>query len=109
MFVYGCSGGGVLTSWVVGHTDRFAAASANCPVPNWLSFVGTTASAGWYRNFKEFPWDDPFEHLRPPAMLRRLFLGLLEVISHSRFLCWMFTGNGRLIVRPYAHKLSRLR
>ena len=26
MFVYGCSGGGVLTSWIVGHTDRFAAA-----------------------------------------------------------------------------------
>ena len=42
MFVYGCSGGGVLTAWVVGHTDRFAAASSNCPVVNWLSFVGTT-------------------------------------------------------------------
>ncbi|MBL8998790.1 MAG: S9 family peptidase, partial [Gemmatimonadetes bacterium] len=27
LFVYGCSGGGVLTSWIVGHTDRFAAAS----------------------------------------------------------------------------------
>ena len=31
MFVYGCSGGGVLTSWVVGHTDRFRAASAKLP------------------------------------------------------------------------------
>ncbi len=31
MFVYGCSGGGVLTAWIVGHTDRFAAASSNCP------------------------------------------------------------------------------
>ena len=31
MFVTGCSGGGVLTAWVVGHTDRFAAASSNCP------------------------------------------------------------------------------
>jgi len=41
MFVYGCSGGGVLTSWVVGHTDRFAAASANCPVTNWLRGIET--------------------------------------------------------------------
>ena len=36
LFVTGCSGGGVLTAWIVGHTDRFAAASANCPVIDWL-------------------------------------------------------------------------
>jgi dipeptidyl aminopeptidase/acylaminoacyl peptidase len=64
MFVYGCSGGGVLTAWVVGHTDRFAAASSNCPVTNWLSFVGTTDGTGWYRNFENFFWEDPSEHLR---------------------------------------------
>ena len=69
MFVYGCSGGGVLTSWVVGHTDRFAAASANCPVTNWLSFVGTTDGIGWYRNFEKFPWDDPSEHLRRSPLM----------------------------------------
>jgi dipeptidyl aminopeptidase/acylaminoacyl peptidase len=70
MFVYGCSGGGVLTSWIVGKTDRFAAASANCPVTNWMSFVGTTDGSSWYRNFEKFPWDDPTEHLkRSPIML----------------------------------------
>ncbi|MDE2876376.1 MAG: S9 family peptidase [Gemmatimonadota bacterium] len=69
MFVYGCSGGGVLTSWVVGHTNRFAAASANCPVTNWLSFVGTTDGASWYRNFEHFPWDDPSEHLRRSPLM----------------------------------------
>jgi len=69
MFVYGCSGGGVLTSWVVGQTDRFRAASANCPVTNWLSFVGTTDSPYWYSNFDALPWDDPTEHLaRSPLM-----------------------------------------
>lgn len=68
-YVYGCSGGGVLTAWVVGHTDRFAAASSNCPVINWISFVGTTDGVGWYNNFKEYPWDDPTEHLeRSPLM-----------------------------------------
>ncbi len=64
LFVTGCSGGGVLTAWVVGHTDRFAAASSNCPVIDWLSFVGTTDGASWYYNFEKLPWEDPSEHLR---------------------------------------------
>lgn len=69
MYVYGCSGGGVLTAWVVGQTDRFAAASSNCPVTNWLSFVGTTDGVSWYHNFEAYPWDDPTEHLeRSPLM-----------------------------------------
>jgi dipeptidyl aminopeptidase/acylaminoacyl peptidase len=51
LFVYGGSGGGVLTAWIVGHTDRFAAASVNFPVMNWLSFVGNTDGVSWYRNF----------------------------------------------------------
>jgi dipeptidyl aminopeptidase/acylaminoacyl peptidase len=64
MFVTGCSGGGVLTAWVVGHTDRFAAASSNCPVIDWVSFVGTTDGASWYYNFDKLPWEDPSEHIR---------------------------------------------
>ena len=64
LFVYGCSGGGVLTAWIVGHTDRFAAASSNCPVINWLSFVGETDGAGWYQNFEKPFWEDPSEYLR---------------------------------------------
>ena len=69
LFVYGCSGGGVLTSWIVGHTNRFAAASANCPVTNWLSFVGTTDGIGWYRDFEDYPWEDPSEHLRRSPLM----------------------------------------
>jgi dipeptidyl aminopeptidase/acylaminoacyl peptidase len=69
MYVYGCSGGGVLTAWVVGHTDRFSAASSECPVTNWLSFVGTTDGPGWYRNFAKLPWEDPSEHLRRSPLM----------------------------------------
>ena len=69
MFVYGCSGGGVLTAWVVGHTDRFAAASSECPVTNWFSFVGTTDGLGWYNNFEHLPWEDPSEHLRRSPLM----------------------------------------
>lgn len=69
MYVYGCSGGGVLTAWIVGHTTRFAAASANCPVINWMSFVGTTDGSSWYRNFDKLPWEDPGEHLRRSPLM----------------------------------------
>jgi dipeptidyl aminopeptidase/acylaminoacyl peptidase len=64
LFVTGCSGGGVLTAWIVGHTDRFAAASSNCPVTDWFSFVGTTDGASWYYNFDKLPWEDPTEHIK---------------------------------------------
>jgi dipeptidyl aminopeptidase/acylaminoacyl peptidase len=42
MYVSGCSGGGVLSSWVIGHTNRFAAAAVRCPVIDWLSMSGNT-------------------------------------------------------------------
>lgn len=64
LYVAGGSGGGVLTTWIVGHNDRFAAAVAMKPVVNWFSFVGTTDSADWYYNFKRLPWEDPEEHTR---------------------------------------------
>ncbi|MEO0451858.1 MAG: S9 family peptidase [Pseudomonadota bacterium] len=60
MFVTGCSGGGVLTTWVIGNTDRFAAAAALCPVTNWIGMSGTTDVVGWLYNFFPAPfWKDP--------------------------------------------------
>lgn len=62
LFVYGGSGGGVLTAWIVGHTDRFRAAVSMFPVIDWISFVGTTDGPYWYTNFKQLPWQDITEH-----------------------------------------------
>jgi dipeptidyl aminopeptidase/acylaminoacyl peptidase len=62
LFVCGGSGGGVLTAWIVGHTDRFAAAVSMRPVINWHSFVGTTDGASWYNQFQKYPWEDPMEY-----------------------------------------------
>ncbi len=62
LFVTGSSGGGVLTAWIVGHTDRFRAAVSQRPVINWHSFVGTTDGANWYRRFESMPWEDPLEY-----------------------------------------------
>jgi dipeptidyl aminopeptidase/acylaminoacyl peptidase len=73
MFVYGCSGGGLLTAWVVTQTDRFRAASSMCPVINFLSFGGTVDGnpIRWFKGgkFEKFPWEDPSGHLaRSPLM-----------------------------------------
>ncbi len=62
LFVCGGSGGGVLTAWIVGHTNRFAAAVSMRPVTNWNSFVGTTDGQSWYAQFKKYPWEDPAEY-----------------------------------------------
>ena len=59
LFVCGGSGGGVLTAWIVGHTDRFAGAVSMRPVINWHSFVGTTDGPSWYDQFEKYPWEDP--------------------------------------------------
>jgi len=54
--------GGVLTAWIVGHTNRFRAAVSMRPVINWHSFVGNTDGASWYRQFQKYPWEDPMEY-----------------------------------------------
>ena len=61
LFVTGGSGGGVLTAWIVGKTNRFRAAATQKPVIELASFALTTDfaagfSPGWR---KERPWEDP--------------------------------------------------
>jgi dipeptidyl aminopeptidase/acylaminoacyl peptidase len=69
-FVGGCSGGGVLTSWVIGHTERFEAAVVRCPVTNWLSFAGQTDVPLFTHNFFEKPfWEDPAPWLRQSPLM----------------------------------------
>ena len=60
LFVTGGSGGGVLTAWIVGHTDRFRAAVVVKPVINWTSFVLTADMTNYFYRywFSGFPWDD---------------------------------------------------
>ncbi len=70
MYVGGCSGGGALSSWVIGHDNRFAAAAVRCPVINWMSFAGTADVAMWgYRRFRELPWENPDKWLRHSSLM----------------------------------------
>ena len=66
LFVTGGSGGGVLTAWITGSTDRFAAAAVVKPVINWASFVlYSDLPQYFYRYwFASAPWEDPAEYWR---------------------------------------------
>jgi acylaminoacyl-peptidase len=66
LFVTGGSGGGVLTSWIVGKTDRFRAAVAAKPVINWYSFVLTSDAYNFFYRywFPGFPWDNAEHYLK---------------------------------------------
>ena len=61
LYVTGGSGGGVLTSWIVGKTNRFKAAATQKPVINWASQVLTAdAYLGMAKYwFGKAPWEDP--------------------------------------------------
>lgn len=46
--VCGLSGGGNLSTWIVGQTDRFKAAVPENPVTNWVSFYGVSDIGPWF-------------------------------------------------------------
>ena len=70
LFITGCSGGGVLSSWAIGQTDRFAAAAVRCPVTNWISFAGTADIVQWgYHRFDGYFWDNPTKWLEHSPLM----------------------------------------
>lgn len=65
LFITGGSGGGVLSSWAIGKTDRFNAAVVAKPVINWYSFVLTADGLPFFSKywFSKKPWEDPAQYL----------------------------------------------
>jgi dipeptidyl aminopeptidase/acylaminoacyl peptidase len=66
LFVTGGSGGGVLSAWIVGKTNRFRAAVVCKPVINWHSFVLTS---DLYPLFAKYwfpgpPWEHAEHYLK---------------------------------------------
>jgi len=72
LYIGGGSGGGVLSSWAIGKTDRFAAASVKRPVINWASTalttdIGAAMGTSW---FDRLPWEEPEKYwARSPLSL----------------------------------------
>lgn len=95
LYATGVSGGGVLSSWIVGHTNRFAGAAVRAPVTNWISFAGTTDITVWgFYRFRKPYWEDPnlwlkhspimyVKNVKTPTMLMCGELDLRTPMSQS--------------------------
>lgn len=66
LFVTGGSGGGVLTAWIIGKTDRFRAAVVAKPVINWTSFALTADYYNFFYKywFAGYPWEQQEDYWR---------------------------------------------
>lgn len=64
LFVTGGSGGGILTAWIVGQTDRFAAAASYKPVINWTSMALMSDGYAFFGEYwmKGQPWERQEEY-----------------------------------------------
>jgi len=66
LFVTGGSGGGVLSSWIIGKTNRFRAAAVQKPVVNMTSQVLTADAVPYFARywFGAMPWEDQAAYWR---------------------------------------------
>jgi dipeptidyl aminopeptidase/acylaminoacyl peptidase len=66
MAVMGGSGGGLMTAWMVGQTDRFRAAVSLYPVTNWFTHFGSDDNGFYIGNVyrKGMPWDEPDDYIK---------------------------------------------
>ena len=72
LFVTGGSGGGVLTAWLVGKTDRFKAAATHKPVINWTSQSLMADGTPFFGRYwlGSLPWEDQAQYwARSPLSL----------------------------------------
>lgn len=72
LYVTGGSGGGILTAWIVGQTDRFRAAVAQKPVINWYSFALTADAYPFFTRywFPGPPWEHADHYLKRSPLSR---------------------------------------
>jgi acylaminoacyl-peptidase len=85
LFVTGGSGGGILTCWMIGRTDRFRAAVSLYPAINWVSHVLTIDDPLFLKyQFPGFPWEH-VEHYEKHS--------LLSVVNNVKTPTMLITGE----------------
>lgn len=94
--VGGGSYGGFMTNWIIGHTDRFAAAVSQRSISNWIAFEHTTDIGYFFtpsqhgtttRQDVRKLWDlSPLKYA-PNAVTPTLFIH-----SDQDYRCWMVEG-----------------
>jgi dipeptidyl aminopeptidase/acylaminoacyl peptidase len=86
--VTGGSGGGLLTNWIVGHTDRFAAAVAQRDIASWAAWWYsadfTLFQPSW---FKAPPFLDPQDYVNrsPITYIRSVRTPLMLVLGEADY------------------------
>ena len=89
--VAGYSYGGYMTSWTIGHTDRFKAAVVGAPVANMESFYGTSDIGMWFARWEMggdiFTNRDTFRRLSPVQYVDRLTTPTLVLCGEADDRC----------------------
>lgn len=86
--VTGGSGGGLLTDWVVGHTDRFAAAVAQRDIASWAAWWYTADFTLFQPTwFKAPPFDDPQDYVNrsPITYIKNVHTPLMLVLGEADY------------------------
>ena len=94
--VTGGSYGGYMTNWIIGHTNRFAAAVSQRSISDWVTFE-YTAIRGWYHSVykhgtragehPEVLWD-----CSPLKYAERYTTPTLFIHSDNDHVCWLSEG-----------------
>ncbi len=89
LFVTGGSGGGVLTAWIVGQTNRFRAAATQKPVIDWSSFVLTADFPSFFARywFGQYPWEnqDAYWRRSPLSLVGNVQTPTLVVVGSEDY------------------------
>ncbi|HSM87745.1 MAG TPA: S9 family peptidase [Candidatus Limnocylindrales bacterium] len=86
--VTGGSGGGLLTNWVIGHTDRFAAAVSQRDIASWAAwwYVAdfTLFHPSW---FKAPPFEDPQDYVNrsPITYIQNVHTPLMLILGDADY------------------------
>ena len=86
LYVTGGSGGGVLSAWMIGRTNRFRAAVVQYPVINWTSFALNSDITAFVTKywFPGMPWDSTDNYNRR---------SLLSVVKNVKTPAMVITGE----------------
>jgi dipeptidyl aminopeptidase/acylaminoacyl peptidase len=88
--VLGGSYGGFMTSWMVGHTDRFKAACSERAVNNFIAEAGSSDIGIWFKSYTGAHWfEDPETQLKlsPSTYAQNITTPLLIVHSEDDLRC----------------------
>lgn len=94
--VTGGSYGGFMTNWIIGHTDRFAAAASQRSIANWTTFeyttdIGLRFAKGQMRATTDTDAEKLWSH-SPLRYAKNCHTPTLFIHSDNDFRCWMSEG-----------------